>query len=51
MKEIEIEFVDNEPQIKLNVSGVYSEREFKKLYMEILDNVHRERYERDKKHD
>lgn len=29
MKEIEIEFVNNEPQIKLNVSGVYSERELK----------------------
>lgn len=49
MEDFEIIFNGNEPEIKMSVDKTYSMREFKKMYMRILDEIHREQYERDKR--
>lgn len=49
MEDFEIIFNDNEPEIKVSVNKTYSMRDFKKMYMKILDEIHREQYERDKR--
>lgn len=49
MEDFEIIFNDNEPEIKVSVDKTYSMRDFKKMYMKILDEIHREQYERDKR--
>lgn len=49
MEDIEIIFNDNEPEIKVSIDKTYSMRDFKKMYMKILDEIHREQYERDKR--
>ena len=49
MEDFEIIFNDNEPEIKVSVDKTYSMKDFKKLYFKILDEIHREQYERDKR--
>lgn len=49
MEDFEIIFNDNEPEIKMSVDKTYSMKDFKKLYFKILDEIHREQYERDKR--
>lgn len=49
MEDFEIIFNDNEPEIKVSIDKTYSMRDFKKMYMKILDEIHREQYERDKR--
>lgn len=49
MEDYEIIFNDNEPEIKVSIDKTYSMRDFKKMYMKILDEIHREQYERDKR--
>ena len=49
MEDFEIIFNDDEPEIKASIDKTYSMRDFKKMYMKILDEIHREQYERDKR--
>lgn len=49
MEDFEIIFNDNEPEIKVSIDKTYSMRDFKKMYMKILDEIHREQYEKDKR--
>ena len=49
MEDFEIIFNDNEPEIKVSIDKTYSMKDFKKLYFKILDEIHREQYERDKR--
>ena len=49
MEDFEIIFNDNEPEIKVSIDKTYSMRGFKKMYVKILDEIHREKYERDKR--
>ena len=49
MEQVEIIFENNEPLIKVALNNTYSMRDFKKFYFKVMDEVHREVYERDKK--
>lgn len=49
MENIEIIFEDNEPLIKVALDKTYSMRDFKKFYIKVMDECHREQYERDKR--
>lgn len=49
MEQVEIIFEENEPLIKVALDKVYSVKDFKKFWFKVMDEVHREQYERDKK--
>ena len=49
MEQVEIIFEENEPLIKVALDKVYSVKDFKAFRFKVMDEVHREQYERDKK--
>ena len=49
MEQVEIIFENNEPLIKVALNNTYSMRDFKKFCFKVMDEVHREVCERDKK--
>lgn len=49
MEEVSIIFEGNEPLIKVALDKTYSVRDFKAFRFKVMDEVHREQYERDKK--